>query len=191
MENISCIPLNEEKYISFSKKIIVDSYTKKDKTYNIWYEIKFIDSFAFMASSIDKLSENLRAGCKTTDEFRMAFKNTSKHFNESDDKFNAMIRKGVYPYDYIDSFDRLLEDRLPSIESFYSKFDDKNINIKDYETAQKVWKLFECKTLLEYHNLYLTSDVLLLTDIFENFKDVCYKIYGLDASYYYTAPGLS
>jgi hypothetical protein len=59
--NISCIPNNEERYISFSKKISVGEYTnKKGELKNIMYEIRFLDTFAFMASSIDKLSDNLR-----------------------------------------------------------------------------------------------------------------------------------
>jgi len=190
-ENISCIPCNEEKYISFSKKIIVDTYIKNKKQYNVWYEIRFVDTLAFMASSIDKLTENLKAGCKTDNELKLAFKNSSKHFNNSDLKFKAMISKGVYPYEYIDSYEKLYEKQLPPKEKFYSVLNDTNIKDSEYETAKNVWSLFDCKTMLDYHNLYLTSDVLLLADIFEAFKEVCYKIYDLDATYYYTAPGLS
>ena len=61
----------------------------------------------------------------------------------------------------------------------------------DYTKAQIVYNKFSCKTLLNYHNIYLSSDVLLLADVFETFKNVCYKIYNLDVSYYYTSPGLS
>ena len=102
-----------------------------------------------------------------------------------------MISKGIYPYDYVDSYERLNDDKLPPIEDFYSKLNDSKCDPKDYERAQLVWKHFNCKTLLDYHNLYLTSDVLLLSDIFNNFREVCYKIYGLDTVYYLTAPGLS
>ena len=102
-----------------------------------------------------------------------------------------MTQKGVYPYDYINSFEVLHEETLPSINRFYNKLNNEYCNEKDYKRALKVWNTFNCKTLLDYHNLYLTSDVLLLTDIWDNFKDVCYKIYELDPSYYFTAPSLS
>jgi hypothetical protein len=102
-----------------------------------------------------------------------------------------MISKGIYPYDYIDTYDKLYETKLPSIDKFYSKFSNTHCDKKDYEIAVKVWNLFNCQNLLDYHNIYLKGDVLLLADIWENFKNVCYQIYGLDASYYYTAPSLS
>jgi hypothetical protein len=85
----------------------------------------------------------------------------------------------------------LSEKTLPSIDKFYSKLNDTSCSIIDYEKAQKVWTTFNCQTLKDYHNLYLTADVLLLSDIWENFRTVCYKIYNLDACYYYTAPSLS
>ena len=68
---------------------------------------------------------------------------------------------------------------------------DEECKLYDYRRAEMVWDQFDCKTLLDYHNLYLTSDVLLLTDIMNNCKEVCYKLYELDVSYYYTAPGLA
>jgi len=102
-----------------------------------------------------------------------------------------MIAKGIYPYDYIDNYARLYETQLPPIEEFYSQLNNSHCDETDYKRAQHVWTHFKCQTMLDYHNLYLRSDVLLLADVFGAFKDVCYKIYGLDASYYYTSPGLS
>ena len=102
-----------------------------------------------------------------------------------------MIQKGIYPYDYIDDYKKLSDTKLPNIKSFYSKLNDSECNIDDYKRALNVWDKFECKTLLDYHNIYLITDVLLLTDIWENFRSVCYKVYNLDCEYYYTAPGLS
>ena len=84
------------------------------------YEIRFVDSFAFMASSIEKLSDNLRTTSNDINELRKIFKNTSDEFKD-DQKFILMIQKGVYPYDYIDNFNRLYENYLPDINSFYSK----------------------------------------------------------------------
>lgn len=188
--DISCIPNNEERYISFSKKISVGSYQKDGKEHKVFYEIRFLDSLAFMASSLENLADNLKNSCKNIDDLRNTFKNVSNHFKD-DEQFTLMIEKGVYPYEYIDSFNKLSETSLPFIDKFYSKLNGSTISYKDYLRANFVWKKFNCKTILDYHNLYLSSDVLLLADIWENFKKVCMKIYKLDVSYYYTAPGLS
>ena len=191
-DNISCIPNNEEKYISFSKNIQVDVYEDK-KTGEIkpvMYEIRFLDTFAFMATSIEKLSDNLRSSSNDINELRKIFKNTSNEFKD-DEQFKLMIQKGVYPYDYIDNFNRLYENYLPDINEFYSKLYKSKCDIDDYKHAQKVFKVFGCKNILDYHNVYLKSDVLLLSDIWDNFRNVCYNNYGLDTCYYYTAPSLS
>ena len=88
---------------------------------------------------------------------------------------DLLKRKGVYPYDYVDSVEKLAETSLPPKEAFYSKLNDEDISDEDYEHAQSVWKEFNMKTLMEYHELYNKSDVLLLADVFENFRDVCVK----------------
>jgi hypothetical protein len=192
IDNISCIPNNEEKFISFSKSVKVGEYTDKKtkKVKSIMYEIRFLDSLAFMATSLEKLTSNLKSNCNTTPELREIFKHTSQHY-KNDDEFVLMTEKGIYPYEYITDYNVLSETTLPSIDKFYSKLNDTSCSIIDYEKAQKVWTTFNCQTLKDYHNLYLTADVLLLSDIWENFRTVCYKIYNLDACYYYTAPSLS
>ena len=113
---------------------------------------------------------------------------TSKIYKE---KASLFTRKGVYPYDYIDSLQRLNETQLPPKEAFYSKLNKSHISDEDYEHAQKVWREFDCKTMRDYHDLYLKSDVLLLADVFENFRDLCLKNYELNPAWYYTAPGLA
>lgn len=189
---VSCIPNTEEKYISFSKSVFVDRIVKEDgKTVDIYYEIRFLDTLAFLPSSLDNLTQNLKNGCNDNmEDLRKTFKNVSTHF-KNDDEFKLMIQKGIYPYDYITSYDVLHEKELPSIDKFYSKLNDTSCSEESYEKAKIVWNTFQCKSFMDYHNLYLTSDVLLLADIWENFKNVCYKIYKLDVSYYYTSPGLS
>ncbi len=86
------------------------------------------------------------------------------------DKFELLKRKGVYPYDYMDSLEKLDKEKLPSEDEFYSRLNNTEISDEDYQHAQNVWKKFDMKTMREYHNLYLKSDVLLLVDVFENFK---------------------
>ena len=88
-------------------------------------------------------------------------------------KFDLSKRKGVYPYDYVDSVDKLAETALPPKEAFYSRLNDEETTNKDYEHAKTVWKEFRIKTLGEYTSLYTKVDVLQLADVFENFRDIC------------------
>ena len=178
---IGCIPNNEEKYISFSKHILVDKFiNKKGEEKEVIREIRFIDSFKFMAASLDSLVKNLP---------KESFKNLTEFYEG--DELKLLLRKGVFPYDWFDNFNRLSTDHLPPKESFHSILNDSKISEEDYIHAQKVWKTFKMKTMRDYHNLYLKSDVLLLSDVFENFRDVCLDNYRLDPMFYYTAPGLA
>lgn len=77
------------------------------------------------------------------------------------------------------------------INDFYSKLYDKNIAEEDYKHAKKVWERFKCRTLGEYSNLYLNADTILLAEVFESFRDLCFEVYSLDPSWYYTIPGLA
>ena len=179
--NIDCIPNNEEKYISFTKNIMIGSYmNKKGEIKPISYKLRFIDSFKFMSTSLDTLVNNL------PDE---AFKIIKRHYKG--DKLNLVKRKGVYPYEYMDSMERFEENKLPPKEAFYSRLTGEGISNEDYKHAKKVWDVFEMKTLQDYHNLYNETDVLLLADVFENFRNICLKNYELDPAHYFTAPGLA
>ena len=164
--NIDCIPNNEERYISFTKRIQVGSYTTKEgETKPLHYKIRFIDSFKFMATSLDKLVNNLP---------KDAFNNVKRHYME--DKLSLLTRKGIFPFEYMNSSEKLKETKLPPREACYSRLNDEGISDEDYEHARKVWETFEMKTLGDYHNLYNQVDVLLLADVFENFRDICIKI---------------
>ena len=186
--DINCIPNNEEKYISFTKKIPVGTYPKKaiDADGDIFYEqkpisfnIRFIDSFKFMPVSLDSLVNNLP---------EESFNNLERYY--TGDKLNLVKRKGVYPYEYMDSLERFKENKLPPKESFYSRLTGEDISNEDYEHAKKVWDVFGMKTLQDYHDLYNETDVLLLADVFENFRDICLNNYKLDPAHYFTSPGL-
>ncbi|XP_055309150.1 uncharacterized protein LOC129573030 [Sitodiplosis mosellana] len=104
----------------------------------------------------------------------------------------AMLeRKGVFPYEYVSGMEQLKETNLPLKAEFYSKLSGEGISDDDYQFAHDIWRKFNCKTLGDYSELYLKTDVLLLADVFENFRNTCHTIYNLDPANYYTAPGLS
>ena len=181
-ENIDCIPNNAEKYISFSKSIKVGEYKDKktgevrDKT----FKIIFKDSFKFLPASLETLVNNLP---------KDAFKNLERYYTR--EKAELIKRKGFYPYEYMNTEERFKETKLPPKKAFYSRLSGKGITKGDYKHALNVWNVFNMKTFLDYHELYNETDVLLLADVFENFRDLCLKIYGLDPTHYFTAPGLA
>ena len=179
--DLNCIPSTEEKYISFSKSIKVGEYycLKLGKMCPINFEIRFLDSFKFLQTSLANLVSNL-----SPNDF-LSTKNVFKRNTE------LLTRKRVYPYDYVSTLNKLSETQLPPKEEFYSKLNDEDISDDDYQHAIRVWNTFECKTIRDYHNLYLKSDVLLLSDVFENFRKTCLKHYKLDPAHYYTSPGLA
>jgi hypothetical protein len=162
-DTINWIPNNMEKYMTFSLG-----------------QLQFIDSLQFMNSSLDKLVANLQ-----TENLAI----TSQ--SHTDTELVLLRRKGVYPYEYVDSFERFDEARLPPKEAFYSQLSREHITDADYQHAQRVWEAFGCKTFGDYHDIYLRTDVLLLADVFETFRNTSMKHYGLDPAHYYTAPGMS
>ena len=118
-------------------------------------------------------------------------KNTYEFCNENIDKFILFLRKGVYRYEYMDNWDTLDEEELPDKSDFYSSLNMDEIIDIDYSHARKVFDKFCIKNLVEYHDLYVQSDTLLVADVFENFRDMCIKVYGLDPAYFLSAPGLA
>ena len=108
-----------------------------------------------------------------------------------DEKFRLMIRKGVYPYECMDGWKKIEETSLPLKDAFYSGLNMKGISDQGYEHAQQVWNTMEKKTLGCYHDTYLKTDVLLLADMLETFRNTCLKHYGLDPAHFYTTPELA
>ena len=180
-ETIECIPDNEEKYITFTKNLIVGQYrNKKGEDKDKTFKIVFKDSLKFMSSSLEALVKNLP---------KDAFKNLLKYFTP--EQAELIKQKGFYPYEYMDSIEKFNDTEPPPREAFYSKLTGRGISGKNYKHVLNVWNTFKMKTFKDYHELYNETDVLLLADVFENFRDLCLKIYGLDPVYYFTAPGLA
>ena len=139
--NINVIPNNLEKYTAFF----------------LGNNLKFINSLQFMNDSLEKLAKNITIS---------DMKYTSQEFQDVE----LIKRKGVYPYDYMDSFDKFNNKNLPSKEKFFCMLSNKHITDKNYKHVENVWNTFNLKSMGKYHDLYLKSDVLLLVDVFEKFR---------------------
>ncbi|XP_055306779.1 uncharacterized protein LOC129571042 [Sitodiplosis mosellana] len=176
--DMQIIPINTERYISFSKTVEGTAQPFKEDI-----KLRFIDSFRFMADSLDTLSSLIPS------EKKRILRTECKHLSE--EQLKLLERKGIFCYDYIDSWEKLNDTSLPSKEAFHSTLTNSSITDKDYDFAKEVWDKFNIKDLGEYSDLYLKTDVLLLADVFENFRKTCQNIYKLDPANYYTAPGLS
>ena len=164
-KSVSVIPNNFERYVSFTIG-----------------RLKFIDSMQFLSCSLATLVENL----KTETDFAHL-----RHAFPVAAEADLLVRKGVYPYDYMDSVARFEETSLPTKEHFYNQLNDEEVSDEDYAHAQRVWTTFKCATVREYHDLYLKTDVLLLADVFEKFRTMSLEAYSLDPAHYYSLPALS
>ena len=121
-------------------------------------ELRFIDSFKFMSSSLDSLVNNLAKGGHEFWGF--------EDYNSEQKKL--LIRKGVYPYENMDCWEKF-DDLLPSIDKFYSKFNMSGISKKDYKHMRNIWDNLKLKNMGDYHDLYLKTDVVMLANVFESF----------------------
>ena len=126
-------------------------------------------------------------------ELIQRFANRDGDLNNGDlNKFILLLRKGAYPYEYMDSWERFTETSLPDKEAFYSNVNLEDVTDVDYRHAKRVFKNLSNKNLGDYHDLHVQSDnTLLLVDVFENFRNVCIKVYELDPADFLSAPGLA
>ena len=211
--NINAIPNNMEKYMAFmlgNHLTFIDSFQfmmssleklvtnitkcgkcntcKPDKCMklNINYKNKTLQHKTSLPCNECKNCKNIDEDCINPKYDKLKY--TSKMFK--DKKLDLMARKGVYPYDYMDSFEKF-NSPLPKKEEFFSILNNKHISNEDYEHAKNIWNTFNLKNMGEYHDLYLKSDILLLADVFENFRKTCLEYYKLDPCHYFTSPGLS
>ena len=194
------ITQNAEK-LSNKKKIDVIAQNS-EKFINIGFDsLSVKDSFSFITASLDKLvsmtkndntDEKERSKWVLRDNWQSNFRYSSKNDIIKTEKcLDLLTEKGVYPYDYMNAFDKFNDEQLPSKEQFYSRLTEEGITNDDYTKAKQIWKHFDIKNMGEYHDLYLKTDALLLTDVFENFRDMCLSYYGLDPVYYYTLPNFA
>ena len=176
---------------------------KKNKVEIIIYRLKFIDSYRFIGYSLSILVDNISEINTKEHENSFidkkqlynplieTFYNTYQLSNKDINKFALLLKKGVYPYEYMDSWKRFNE-LIPLEEDYYySKLYMKGITKEDIKHVPNVCDTFRIKTLGEYHDLYIQLDTVLLADVFENFRDKCMEIYKIDPAYFLSAPGLA
>ena len=155
---------------------------------------------ALARNSLERKNEKLILECynckqrykkKFNKELIKRFASTYSFCNNDLNKFILLLRKGVYPYEYMDDWERFNETSLPSKESFYSNLNMEDIDDIDYRHGNNVFNKFKLNNLGDYHDLYVQSDTLLLADVFENFRDMCLKEYELDPAHFLSLPGLA
>ncbi|XP_020297152.1 uncharacterized protein LOC109861765 [Pseudomyrmex gracilis] len=174
---INVLPVTKETYISFTKHVS----STRDEDNQKCVQLRFIDSHKFLSTSLETLASYLDKS-----ELRV----TRTEFSDlSTEDFELLTRKGVFPYEYVDSGDKLLETSLAPREAFYSSLTSETVTESEYAHATNVWQRFNIDNLGSYSDLYLKTDVLVLADVFENFRRECIASYGLDPAHYYTLPG--
>ena len=124
-------------------------------------------------------------------ELLKRFASTYEFCDKNLNKFVLLLKKGVYPYEYIDNWERFNETSLPNKEYFYSNLNMGNIDDIDYRHGNNVFKRFKLKNLGKYHDLYVQNDTLLLAYVFENFRNTCLKVYELEPAHFLSLPGLA
>jgi hypothetical protein len=158
---VHIIAFNLERYISFEIQ-----------------HLQFIDSYQFLNSSLEKLVKNLPTG---------SLRHARKYLGSNE----LLFAKGIFPYEWSDSFEKFDRTELPPKDAFYSQMNEEGITDDEYLRAQNIWTAFDCQTFKDYHDLSLKTDALLLSDVFENFRDVSMANYCLDPAHYLTTPSLT
>jgi len=167
--DIRVIATSTENFISFQKPVTNT------------LSARFLDSYRFLINSLSKLADLL-------EDSKM---HHTKKYYRADDEFEIASQKGVFPYEYINSLYKYQEKTLPKKEEFFSSVTGRHITENEYKFAEKAFKLLKCKDLGDYNDHYLRIDVLLLANIFENFRETCFEIYKIDLAHCYPAPSLS
>ena len=207
------IPVFFHNLANYDSHIVVDGWNKYNeqndenvpievlaKTFEKFFQIKLgkhlqlRDSFCFLSYSLDKLVKYRKTIPNTS--LPELFPNTYDFFKKNypnlpDTAFKLLTRKGVYPYSYMDSFDKFYEEKLPPIEAYKNDLTGEDLTEEEYQFAQELWKILGLKNLAELHDLYLSTDTNLLADVFNGHRDMAYKEYQLDPANYVTAPSLS
>ena len=215
VDGLVCIGENSEKYITFKATININEIEIKLKfidTFRVTFNS--LDTLVNNLTELNKCKEcnkecnnyiivknTIKYSCnkckkvsyRSIDNLISKCSNVYSICNGDLDKFFIIIKKRgiLYPYEYMNSWNKFNETNNPPFEKYYSRLNMSNISKEDYLHSQKIWSIFNIKNIGEYHDLYVKTDVLLLTDVSENFRKMCYNIYELDPIKYVSAPNLA
>ena len=220
-DNFECLGENTEKYVTFSVPIKKRIENKNmDVTYKIKFVDSFSFMATSLSKLVDNLTGAIHNDKCDNCEYNLRFVNATnetltfecvdckkEYKKEVNNKLKerflnvykfwdydmnlSLLRKGVYPYEYMDDWDKFEEKELPAIESFHSDLTMEDISDMDLKHANNVFNKFNLNNLGDYHDLYVKSDTLLLAGIFENFRNACLDNYGLDPTHFVSLPGLA
>lgn len=182
-DKLSVLPLNKEKYISFSQfmKVKVDGDDGDDGEKVLTAELRFLDTFRFLGSSLDVL-------VKTLDKENLH--HLKKHFPAQED-YELLSEKGFFPYSWLDCEEKFEVTTFPPKEAFFNDLSEENISDEDYNKAKRVFDHFHCENMGSYSDVYLVTDLLLLTDVYEQFRELAMSNYNLEVCKYFSIASYS
>ena len=195
--------IDSYRFMSSSLSKLVDNLSEgihNNKCVDCKSNLDYVRITTAKPSSLEHKNEKLLLKCfnwnnyykkKFNKDLIKKFKNKYSFYTSDLNKFILLLRKGVYPYEYTDNWEKFNETSLPSEESFYSNLNMEDIDDRDYRHGNNVFNKFKLNNLGDYHDLYVQSDTLLLADVFENFRDMCLKEYELDPAHFLSLPGLA
>lgn len=181
---IEVLPVSGEKFVSFTKYVGNRGQVWRN-TSSHYVQYKFIDSYRFLPSSLSELARILPS------EKKLILHKEFSDICENSTQMNMLESKAFFPYDWLDCEVKLDFCELPSHAEFYNALNDTMIDENEYRSAQQVWNTFRCATIRDYLLLYLRLDVILLTDICENFRNTTMQTFSIEPFYYNTAAALS
>ena len=194
--------INSFRFMSSLLSKLVDSLSEEihnNKCADCKSNLDYIKTTAKF-SSLERKNEKLILGCynckqryrkKINKELIKRFASTYEFCNNDLNKFVLLLRKGIYPYEYADTWEKFSEISLPSKKDVYSNLNMEDISDIDYRHANNEFKVFKLENVGNYHDLYVQSDTLLLADVFNKFRDMCIKEYELDPAHFLSLPGLA
>ena len=160
---------------------------KSDEDADPFWRIRFIDTAQFMMAPLDNLVKNLG---NSTEQFPLTTAELQKN-GVKEDHVPLLLSKGVYPYSYMDGWNKFNETALPSKDAFFNDLTGEDISDEAYDHATTVFNTLDMKNLGQYHDYYLLTDVLLLADVFESFRSSALVYYQLDPAHYWTIPSFA
>ena len=186
----SCLGENTKMYITFS--ICISKKTCAEKK-PIEYQVKFMDSYKHMSQSLSNLVDNIAELNKSlaANVLIQRFYNTYQLCHKNIEKFKFLLRKGIYPYEYMSSWEKFNEPVPLKKECYYGELNDKDISDADTAHLKNICDTFNITNLGDYHDLYVSLDFALLPDVFKRFRDTSINIDKLDPAYYLSVSDLS